>query len=570
MRENVLRFARFLTAAVLLFTLLPSAALAAEEETPPFDGYIFKLADTPLAVSTLSADDPEGLPVGIEPLEFGYFYAETLEDLAALELGDLLTHVEPNYLVYLLDTPNDPYYTSGRQWNLDQIDMSYAWEHNIDGTGVTVGVIDSGLYRGHEDLDYTKVLPGCRADFPSANHILIDDPASGTYYSENVSGNGHGTLVASIIASTANNGKGTAGIAPGVELMPLRYIAEAEYTDETGDKVVAGGIKNVVAVLNYGVENGCDVINMSIGVWGKVDSDYFRTAINLALEKGVILVASAGNGEKISDSPVTYDYTSLCYPAAYEGVIGVAALAKASDYTAANQKVTMASYSQRNASVDITAPGSAICGMGTDSASSYVSSQGTSFSGPTVAAAAALCKQADPDLTAEGFLDLVKATAKQPDGTTHTRTDEYGYGMLNVSDLLRAIREGEGTGTVTAAMNADNTALTVTGENLVAQCRRVVYDCDTDANNNATNLTMTSDLTAIAAAYDSDGKLLASATQSGLAPDANTGVVNVTLTIGAQGLPAKVEVTLVDTETWAPQASPWVWTAPPADDSTTP
>ena len=161
----------------------------------------------------------------------------------------------------------DPFRAS--QWNLDRIGAPAAWRV-ATGSGVTVAVVDSGVDLRHEDLA-GQLLPG--HDF-----VDNDDDPQDAY--------GHGTHVAGIIGALADNGKGVAGVAPGVKLLPVRVL------DDRG----SGSLDNVVAGIHWAVDHGAKVVNLSLGedtqpLFGPA----FGDALRWAWSHGAIPVVAAGN-----------------------------------------------------------------------------------------------------------------------------------------------------------------------------------------------------------------------------------------------------------------------------------
>src|SRR4028118_2051809 len=220
--------------------------------------------------------------------------------------------VEPNYIYTALEVPNDPDYS--KQWNLRSINVESAWEEN-KGSGVTVAVIDTGISQV-PDLKDTKFVKGY--DFVNDRIDASDDA-------------GHGTHVAGTIAQSTNNNYGVAGIAYEASLMPLKVLGASG----------GGTVADIAEAIRYAADNGADVINMSLGGGG--ESKLMEDAIDYAYNKGVFIVAAAGNA----------DENSASYPARYPHVVGVAAL---------DSVGVKAPYSNFGAGVDISAPGGSEAG----------------------------------------------------------------------------------------------------------------------------------------------------------------------------------------------------------------
>ena len=160
--------------------------------------------------------------------------------------------------------PDDP--MLGQQWNLRDVGLEAAWAAGLDGRGVVVAVIDTGVTRV-EDLAGTQLLEG--ASFVPGVASSADDQ-------------GHGTHVAGTIAQTTGNGVGVAGVAPGAAVLPVKVLSAQGFG--SSDWIAAG--------IDYAVDEGADVINLSLG--GGY-SPVIHNAIKKAREQGVIVVAAAGN-----------------------------------------------------------------------------------------------------------------------------------------------------------------------------------------------------------------------------------------------------------------------------------
>ncbi len=258
-------------------------------------------------------------------------------DAQRLSPSSILTLSEPDYQVVAQQNfpVNDPYYPE--QWALPAIGAPDAWAAMpADAQRITVAVIDSGVCLDHPDL-VGRILPGY--DF-----VDDDNQASDSF--------GHGCGVAGIIAANGNNGIGIAGVAPNAMILPLRVL----------DAQGIGAYSDVAAAIVFAADNGAQVINLSLG--GAFPSTVLESAVNYAVERGVTVVAAAGNTGS----------EQILYPAAYAPVIAVGAIDSA---------LQTSSFSARGAGVDIWAPGQTILTTTVDG--SHATSSGTSFAAPYVA-----------------------------------------------------------------------------------------------------------------------------------------------------------------------------------------
>lgn len=331
-------------------------------------------------------------------------------------------YAEPNYIASALFIPNDPFY--GYQWNfysVNGINVPQAWNMS-NGSGVIVAVIDTGVayetikvsgqrYYMAPDLGRTRFVQGW--DFVNNDAHPNDD-------------NSHGTHVAGTIAQSTNNGIGVAGVAYGASIMPIKVL------DKNGN----GNYYNVARGIRYAADNGAKVISMSLG--GTSSSSDIESALNYSYNKGVTIIAAAGNAG--AGGPASY-------PAAYDAyVIAVGA----TRFDGAR-----ASYSTTGNYVDIAAPGGDLSvdqngdGYGDGILQqtfnpttkvrndfSYWFFQGTSMATPHVAGAAALLianGTTGPDNVRKALEMSAKdmgATGKDPD---------YGYGILDANGALKYV-----------------------------------------------------------------------------------------------------------------------------------
>jgi subtilisin family serine protease len=242
-------------------------------------------------------------------------------------------------------TTNDPNY--GSQYGLVQSGFPAAWSAGYDGAGTTIAIIDTGVQANHPDLT-GHVLSGY--DFVCGKAGTSFDP------------HGHGTHVAGIAAARDNSVFGLGG-APEASILPVRVLSSSG----------SGSNSDVAAGIYWAVDNGADVINLSLG--GSSASTAVQDAVTYAEAQGVVVVAAAGNSNSDAKS----------YPGGFDGeVIAVGA-------TAMNTPAARASFSNYGSWVDIGAPGRSV--QSTDTGSSFTTKSGTSMATPFAAAAAALILQ---------------------------------------------------------------------------------------------------------------------------------------------------------------------------------
>jgi len=266
-------------------------------------------------------------------------------------------------------------------WGVDRVDAELVHSRfSIKGYGVKVAVLDTGIDLNHPDL---RVFGG--KSFVSA-----------TYQDDH----GHGTHVAGTIAAQ-DNGEGVVGIAPEAQLYALKVL------NSSG----AGNWSDVAAAIEWCIDNGMDVISMSLG--GTSGDPLIQAAVAEAYGTGILLTAAAGNSGTANGTGDT-----VVYPARYPEVIAVAAV---------DSNDNRALFSSTGPAVELAAPGVNI--PSTYLGSSYKTLSGTSMAAPHVAGLAALVKSTYPFLTNQEIRQKLVETAN--DLGNVGRDPWYGYGLIN-------------------------------------------------------------------------------------------------------------------------------------------
>ena len=284
---------------------------------------------------------------------------------------------------------NDP--LLAQQWGIFAIGADRVWA-TTTGIGVIVAVVDSGS-GPHPDLA-ENLLPG-RSFFG-----LVESQDG-----SDIDASGHGTHVAGIIASAANNGIGGSGVAPNAQLLPIKVL------DQAGQ----GDARDVAAGVRYAADNGAKVINLSLG--GATESSSLTQAITYANDKGALVVAAAGNGGA-NDKPK--------WPASLDLTLAV---------TAVDQSNGATSFDQRGEYIDIAAPGT---GIVSTVKGDYGASSGTSMAAGIVAGAAALLFAAEPRVTNTQVRDILLRTAT--DIGEPGRDLTFGVGLINMVAALAELQ----------------------------------------------------------------------------------------------------------------------------------
>lgn len=370
-----------------------------------YDGFIYKLADgtTKREIKEMedAIDDLQEDQKVEEVINNELYTADSIETISEVVVPEQIEYIEPNYILKATGI-NDPYYAGYGQY-LNTINAPYVWEKGMYGGDVVVAVLDSGVKENHEDFESDTFVA-------EHNTLVVGDDQSDV-----TDNSGHGTAVAGIIAAAQNNGKGLTGVMPDVNIMPVKVL-DLRPNPETGKIETAGTLDDVVEGIDYAVDNGASVINMSFGT--DESSNTLEDACNAAAARGVILIAAAGND---AQTPFREGgrINPIEYPAAFSSVVSVGSV---------NLDKAWSIFSNYNQYVALSAPGEELRLMWKNGG--YVISSGTSFAAPQVSAMAAMVKQMDPSVNYAGFMKIVAATST--DRGTKGHDPYYGYGLMNL------------------------------------------------------------------------------------------------------------------------------------------
>ncbi|WP_377887680.1 cell wall-binding repeat-containing protein [Alkalihalobacillus sp. R86527] len=304
-----------------------------------------------------------------------------------LENSPNVEYVEEDAPVYLMSsgTTNDPEFKK-QEGYLSELSTTDGWNTYEPADEIVVAVLDTGVDLDHPDLKENLVKG-------------INLHSKGTSPQDT---DGHGTHVAGLIGAATDNNIGIASISRGLKIMPIKVM--------NGN---VGQMSTVVEGIEYAINHGVDIINLSLGSYNNLKS--MSDVIDKASENGVLVVAAAGND----------NLNKVIYPAAYESTIAVG-----STKTGTDEKGDFSNFSK---DVDINTPGTDIYSTWVDG---YNYSTGTSMSSAIVSSAAGMVMQHARFLEAEQVADILISSANPIEDL-----NELGAGRLNVLGAVNSIKK---------------------------------------------------------------------------------------------------------------------------------
>ena len=324
----------------------------------------------------------------------------------ALQRNPRVTVVEPVIQMYAVSYAAE----LDNTWGVKRIQAGAVHPDHM-GAGVKVAVIDSGIDHTHPDLA-ANYAGGW--NYVHGNNDPMDD-------------HGHGTHVAGTIAAL-RDGNGVVGAAPEAKLYALKVL------DSRG----GGDTANMIAALEWAVENGIQITNHSYGT-SSDPGTIFKEAFDNAYAAGVLHVCAAGN----SGNPAGRG-DNVIYPARYDSCIAVAS---------SDSKDRRASTSSTGPAVEFIAPGVSI--RSTVLNGGYANGSGTSMASPHVAGVAALVWAVNPRLSNMNVRGILQATTED----LGMQWNHQGHGLVRADWAVDAAlgTESPAIGTI-AGMVTDSTA----------------------------------------------------------------------------------------------------------------
>ncbi len=289
----------------------------------------------------------------------------------------------------VLDDYNDP--RLKEQYSLNITNAIKAWDVSKGDMKTVIAVIDTGVDMNHPDLK-SKLVKTWNVFTKSAD---VKDMQ------------GHGTHCSGIAAAAVGNGEGVAGVAPNCGLMMVQVL------DSNG----GGSEQSIADGIVWAADNGAKVMTMSLGLYKK--SKVVEDALQYALDKDIVLVASAGNNNAQND-PTTAPHL----PSTYPGVIEVAAT---------DNQDKKASFSNWGTTVSVAAPGVNILST---VPGGYKTMSGTSMASPFAAGVAGLIRSQHPEWNREQVRKALEASVAD---LGDKGFDKYfGHGRV---DALQAVNK---------------------------------------------------------------------------------------------------------------------------------
>jgi len=300
--------------------------------------------------------------------------------------------------VLVADTPAQADQVRERQYWLAQYGIEKAWGIT-QGAGVRIAIIDTGVDGSHPDLQ-GAVVGG--ADFSGLGSSDGQTPVG--------EDRRHGTMVASLAAGRGNGGgNGVLGSAPAAELLSVSISFR-------------GGLispdDQVAQAVRYAVDNGADVISLSLTRNTRDWPESWDEAFAYAAKRDVVVVAAAGNRGSGT--------VSVGAPATMPGVLTVGGVTQ--------EGVASDAASSQGITIGVMAPSEGL--VGAIPGGGYVSWSGTSGATPIVAGIVALVRSAHPTMNANNVINRVLATATPL--TDDIPDSLYGYGLINAYDAVVA------------------------------------------------------------------------------------------------------------------------------------
>lgn len=306
--------------------------------------------------------------------------------------------------------------SGGTRWGLETVKAKEAWEITQGSDEVVVAVIDSGIdstVPALEDRMWKNgdEIPGDGKD-NDGNGYVDDvngwDFRDGDQLSKSEGSlHYHGTFVSGLVSSSYDNKTGSGGVAPNVSIMDLRFL-------DSGGKFYTSDWDKLADAIDYAVENGADIINMSIYANVK-PPEMVHEALRRAQSEGVLVVGISGNnGERLG------------YFGRWKEVFTVGSV---------NKSGKVSSFSNYGKEVELVAPGANV--LSYRPGGNLATGSGTSFAAPHVSGTAALILSKRPQIGLSGLKQILRESAR--DIGKPGKDESAGYGLIDANKSLGEI-----------------------------------------------------------------------------------------------------------------------------------
>ena len=377
------------------------------------------------------------------------YFSATESVIASLSTRNDIEYIGPitRYsLISEVETPRTASASREITPNITQVNADQVWALGYTGAGVVVAVVDSGVNYDH--LDLADHLWDGGTEFPHHGYDVVngdDDP---------MDDKGHGTHVAGIVCGDGTSGSQT-GVAPDATLMCVKTTAADGF----------GGAVNIAGGMEWAVEHGCDLINLSQGMAGAeiADKEIFRRTCTAILDAGIVALVCAGNEGNAflqmaypipnnvrvpaSCPPPYLDPDQMANPGPLSCVVAVGAVNyndAAADFTSQGpvtwQDTEFSDYAYNPGTglirPDGCAPGVNIKSLDYNNTSGYTTMDGTSQATPCVAGIVALMLQKNPELTPAQICQILEETSVK---LTPNKSNITGVGRVDALAAVNAV-----------------------------------------------------------------------------------------------------------------------------------
>lgn len=366
-----------------------------------------------LAVSTIGSST---LPIATVEVA-----RKTLTTLA--EQPDVIA-IMPNQKIQLIQPKHVDYSSLANQevkdgltWGLKKLDIPSLWK-TTKGKDINVAILDTGVYGDH------PALTG------RVNSFVVIDPLGRRITADsNFDGGRHGTHVCGTIAGSQTSEGVSIGVAPEANLL----VAGVLIGDAT--------LRTLMEGISWAVEKSADIINMSLGF--TYYEPLFAQVFDILIDQfGILPVVAIGNENHGNSSSPGNAYSAFSVGAAEKmprDKLDVAFFSSGASLVFPGQ--------EPNALVtkpDVVAPGAHVYSSippekRPDGTHEYTYMDGTSMATPHVTGVAALLMSAKPEAPVTDIINVLKETAKHPEGSHRRPDNRWGYGLIQPVEALRAL-----------------------------------------------------------------------------------------------------------------------------------